>query len=415
MSQAALSPSPGWLEEGWRRLGWVSAPVGGGDDIAAPVVPGAMVAGVLVDGDATLAVGGTVTEVRGQEVWAFGHPFLGGGGMQLPLARARVLGVLPSIMSSFKLFNVGRPVGSFEVDRAHGVWGRLGVEPAMVAVQVSADGRTYQFRCVRHRVLLPLLVGYLTAGCNAARGRTFGEQTLEVRLEVEYGDGQSLSLEQGLSSADAPASAAAMVSGLLGYLQSSPFPMPDVERVRVELDADEDVARADVVDVVAERSVVRPGETLGVRVRLQPRQGAELTRLLSVRVPSQVPDGPLDLVVADGLSWSAYDLQARPFDPGSFADELRLVRRLLPSTHLVLAFERADFGVAVRGASMPVPPSVVLALRTGLGPNLGTTTHQVVGVVEEVFPYPLRGAQRLTLRVRSEARQGQTPPAPEEP
>jgi len=45
-----------------------------------------MVAGVLVTGDATVAVGGTVTEVRGDRVWAFGHPFLGGGALEMPLA-----------------------------------------------------------------------------------------------------------------------------------------------------------------------------------------------------------------------------------------------------------------------------------------------------------------------------------------
>ncbi len=120
------SPAGGdWLAESWRRLGWVSVP-GGSSQEPSPgsFEPGAMVAGVMVDGDAVLAAGGTVTEVRGDQVWAFGHPFLGGGGFRLPMARARVVTVLPSQASSFKFFTVGEIVGSFVADRSSGIWGK---------------------------------------------------------------------------------------------------------------------------------------------------------------------------------------------------------------------------------------------------------------------------------------------------
>ena len=170
-ASAGWRPTEGhWLAESWDRLGWVSTPGGSHDAVAGgELVPGAMVAGVLVDGDATLGAGGTVTEVRGDQVWAFGHPFLGTGGASLPMARARVVTVLPSLASSFKFFTIGETIGSFTSDRMHGIWGRLGETTAMVPVTVAVDGREYDFRSLRHPGLTPFLVAYVTQASQSSR------------------------------------------------------------------------------------------------------------------------------------------------------------------------------------------------------------------------------------------------------
>jgi len=398
----------GWLAEGWRRMGWVS---GGGGAAAVPgpegaVEPGAMVAGVLVSGDATFAVAGTVTAVEGDEVWAFGHPFLTGGGLAMPLARAHVVAVMPSQMVSFKFFTVGEVRGAFLADRTHGVWGRLGQTAPTVPVDISAGGRSYRFRAVRHPVLLPLMVAYLTQASHAARDRTFGDQTVAVRVAAQYAGQPESVLEETLAAGDASAVAAGLASAVVAYLEGGPFPVPELERVSVDLDASEGLERAEVLDVVPERRVVRPGEVLGVRVRLRPHRGAEMTRVVRLRVPPELDAGRLDLVVADGAAWAAYDLAMRPLRTGSFADELRLVERLTPSTHLVVALEQPGAGVALRGGTVAAPAGVVALLQSGLGSNLSTTTYRVVAKREEVLPFPLVGAQRVILDVRPDRRPG---------
>jgi hypothetical protein len=110
----------------------------------------------------------------------------------------------------------------------------------------------------------------------------------------------------------------------------------------------------------------------------------------------------IDIVVADGASWTAYDLQMRPGVPASFADDVALLGRLVPSTRLVVALEQRDPGVMVRGGTVAAPASVVLALRAGLGPNMATTSYRVVAMHQEEMPHPVLGAQRLTLRVRTD-------------
>jgi hypothetical protein len=395
----------GWLADGFDRLGLVSVPGGASAETGSlPVEPGAMIAGVLVDGDAVVAAGGTVTEVRGERVWAFGHPFLGAGSVELPMARARVVSVLPSQASSFKFFTVGDAVGTLVSDRSRGILGRLGSPPDMIPLSVAVDDRRYEFRSVRHEALTPFLIAYVVQTSQAARGRVFGEQTIGVEVELRYRDREPAVYREVLASADAPVQAAALAAGVTAYLESSSFEPPELESVAVELTTAERLRAADMVSAVPDRRIVRPGEELPVRLRFQPHRGAVFEREELILVPPEMPDGALDLVVADGASWTLYELGMRPLVPASFADEIRLVNSLLPSSSVVLALERRQLGVTLRGGSVAVPPSVAVQLRTGLGPDLATTSHAVAKMEVVDLGTTVSGAVRIGLEVRTDQR-----------
>ena len=418
LSTGGMGLPSGWMAEAWERLGLLSAGGAGASEAAAagagPLEPGAMIAGIMASGDVTLTVGGTVTEVEGDQVWAFGHPFLGGGAFPMTLARAHVITVLPSQMSSFKFYSVGEPIGAFRVDRLHGVWGRLGESVAPVPVEVSVDDRSYHFDCVRHPILLPLLAGYLTQASHFARGRQFGEQTLMVRAEATLADATTVAVEQTFATPDAPALAAGVSTMLLAYLEGAPVAVPEVASVHITLHTAEHIEQADVVEAVPDHTIVRPGDRLGIMVRLRRHQGGDEVRRYDVVVPADSPRGRLDLVVADGASWTQYDLKMRPQSPATAADEIRLIDRLVPSNRLVLALERRDPGVALPGGPLSTPPSVQLAMRSGLSTNLEAVTYRVVVKSIEEMPYAVLGAARLPLMVRFDGSDGEPEPAPEE-
>lgn len=394
----------GWIGELWDRMGWVSGPPTSGstDGVAGQLRPGAMVAGVLVDGDVTLAAGGTVTEVRGDQVWAFGHPFLKGGGVQIPLARAGVVTILASQALSFKFFTVGEQIGVLRADRSHGVWGRLGPTAAMVPVAVQVNGRSYGFRAIRHESLLPSLAAYLTMSSLEARGRAMGNQTVSLDLALDYGNGLVAELAESFVGSEAGLQTAGMVAAAVGYLENSAFEGPALEGIRVELRAEEELDVAELVSVTPDRWVVSPGEALRVRLRVRPHRGEEYFRNIELVVPESVPEGRLDLVVADGTAWSVYDLQMRPPRTGSFVDEVELFGRLVPSDHLVLAFERHEVGVSMPGGNLAIPPSLVVQMRSALGADLQTTDYAVITRTAEEMPTPVSAAQRISLTVRVE-------------
>jgi hypothetical protein len=296
----------GWLAESWRRMGWV-ATTGGGEmdgEVAGEVSPGSMVAAVMVDGDVTMAAGGTVTEVRDDRLWAFGHQSLGSGATSMPLARAGVVVVVPSLMNSFKLFTVGEPIGAVVADRCDGILGLLGEEAPMVPVSVVVDDRSYSFRAVRHPVLTPLLAGYLASASHGIRGRSFGNQTVGAKVSVTYQGLEPVAVAATFSSPSAPAEASAFATAVVAYLEGSAFAGPDIASIDISLESVERLEAATIVDIVPARRTVRPGEDLAVQFRLQPYRGAEETHTVVVRIPEGIPEGRLDLVGADGTAWT---------------------------------------------------------------------------------------------------------------
>lgn len=409
MAGPGALPATGWIAEMWQRMGWVSGPAaaGSGGTTAGALVPGSMVAGVLVDGDVVLGAGGTVTEVRGDQVWAFGHPFLGGGQVEIPLSRAHVVAVLPSQLQSFKFFTVGDRLGSLRADRTHGVWGLIGRPAPMVPIEVAVDGRSYSFRGLRHGIMLPSIVGFLASSSLSARGRGFGDQTVALELELSYQGGKTATIQETYAGSDAGLQAAALAAAAVGYLENSSFDPPPLESVRVALASVEDLESATLVSATPERWVVEPGDSLPVRLRLRPHRGAEYSEVVEVPIPAGVGEGRLDLVVADGGSWTMYDLTMRPPRAASFAHELAVFDRLVSSRRFVLALERRQVGVALPGGTLSVPPSVVVQLRSGLGANLETTEYGVVARVEREMPTVVLGAERLPLTVRLEERDTQ--------
>jgi len=102
--------------------------------------PGDAIGAVLLRGDFYVAATGTVTYVDGDRVYAFGHPFLDMGEVKFPMAKSEIVGVMPSLATSFKFANGGEVVGAFRQDRSSGIMGQLGDSADMIPVDVTVDG-----------------------------------------------------------------------------------------------------------------------------------------------------------------------------------------------------------------------------------------------------------------------------------
>ncbi len=396
----------GWSADVRDRMGWVTAPGGGIDRASSPsgpLLPGSMIAAVLVRGDASLSAGGTVTAVDGDQVWAFGHPFLGAGDVAMPMARASIVTILPSLASSFKMFSAGETIGAIRSDRRHGVWGRLGDDVDMVPLTVDTGDTSYRFEILRHEVLTPLLAGILVAGAQQVRGRSFGMQTIDLGLEIDLRNGERLDLSQVFDGGDAPTQAAAWTSAVVGYLTASPFASDDIGSLAVSLESAEGLERATVLDVTPDRWVVEPGDLLRIRVRLK-RPGSSVETVgMELRVPEEVGPGKIDLVVADGASWTAYDLQVRPSRPGDFEDEVRLLGRLHTARKLVAVFEIPGASLVLSGGTVAAPIGAVATLRSGMGSELRTAKYRVVSRTSVDTGGAVAAAARLRLTVRTQS------------
>ncbi|MDP6439956.1 MAG: SpoIVB peptidase S55 domain-containing protein, partial [Candidatus Brocadiia bacterium] len=149
------------------------------------LVPGVPVGAVFVTGDIDIAGMGTLTQVDGNQVLAFGHPMYGEGGrMNYPLGVARVQAVVPSAQHSFKISSTEKIVGSLTRDAETAIVGRLGVKAPMFPCTVKVKGTrdvTYRYQVAGQWEMAPYW-SFLVAALSGLRWEGSGD-LLTVRIK----------------------------------------------------------------------------------------------------------------------------------------------------------------------------------------------------------------------------------------
>ncbi len=289
------------------------------------LTPGKAVDVVLMDGDFQLAANGTVTDRYGDQVLAFGHPFLGLGPVRVPMATAEVVTVLSNANSSFKISNSGRIVGAFEQDRKTGIQGRIGAEAPMIPMVLrvkSERPREYRMRLAALPDFVPLLVGSgVVAGLEAA-SYTTGSQSLDLtaRLGLRgYGD---LVVRQSFDGNTAVSEASSFLLAIVSYISQNPLEKVDVESVEVDLAQTDQPVFASLVGANASRTVVRPGDRVMLNLDFVPYRGDRFRHSMPLDLPGDLPAGRYSLLVGDGASVDAARLSLEPAEPVSFPQAL---------------------------------------------------------------------------------------------
>jgi SpoIVB peptidase S55 len=368
---------------------------------------GSSVGIVLVDGDFRLAAIGTVTDRYGDQVLAFGHPFLGLGPINVPMASAEVVMVLSNQNSSFKISNLGEEIGAFEQDRKAGIQGRLGVKAPTVPMVLRLSGggsdqpREFHMRLADVPLFTPMLVSSsLVAGLESA-SYTSGSQGLDVTARFrlkKYGD---LEVRQSFDGDSATGEAAAFLMAVASYVSQSGIEKVGFEDIEVEVAQSLQPRAATIVGAHAERTVVRPGEKLGINLDLAAYRGERFRRSVSLDLPEDLPAGRYSLLIGDGASADGARLTLEPADPVNFPQLLELLRSLHSRRELVVLGIYGGPGLSVAGEVMPQLPgsmrSIWGAASSDSAVALGATIAQEH---DETMPMPISGLVRVDLEVR---------------
>jgi hypothetical protein len=366
--------------------------------------PGQAVDVVLVDGDFQLAANGTVTDRYGDQVLAFGHPFLGLGPVKVPMATAEVVTVLSSANSSFKISNTGRIIGAFEQDRKTGIQGRIGAEAPMVPMVVkigSERPREYHMRLAALPEFMPLLVGSgMVAGLEAA-SYTTGSQSLDMTAHLRlrgYGD---LVVRQSFDGNGAVSEASTFLISIVSYLAQNSLEKIDIDGVEVEVGQTDNPTFANLVGANASRTVVHPGDRVGLNLDFVPYRGDRFRRSLTLDLPGDLQAGTYSLLVGDGASVDAARLALEPSDPVRFPQALDLLRSFHSRRDLVVLGIYAGPGLSVAGESMPRLPGSVRSLWGAAASGSAVALRSAVVQQKRMsMDVPVQGLVRIDLEVR---------------
>ena len=403
--------SPGWFfGRVAEAAGWVAAPAGSsgqspGTGPGTPVQPGSSLSTVLLSGDMLLAATGTVTWVDRDSVLAFGHPFLSMGPIEMPMAQANVLTVLPSVYRSFKFADTGPVFGSVTQDRSTGILGTFGTRAKMVpiTVRIASDElpvQTFRFEAVHNSMLTPVLAAVAIDNVLTTLEKRSGERTLVWKSSIRTPE-RDVRWDTVFSGLQAREDAVTSLAVLTNYLMANEFRDLQILGVDVEIRHSDRLQNGRIVNVEPRKERFRAGERVPVRVDVVDFRGGSRRVTLDLDIPKNTPPGPLTVFVGDGNSATAYDLAVYPADPQSLDQVLDFLGRMRPPNSLNLIAYRKAAGAVVAGEPLAALPPSVAALLRDRGPGDGTPDLSFVRLqsVTVEQPVPITGSVQLNLEV----------------
>jgi SpoIVB peptidase S55 len=280
---------------------------------------GAPISVQLISGDFMVGAVGTVTLVEGKNILAFGHPFLNDARARYAAAPAYVNAIIPASDIPFKLAeSINKPFGAITTDRPYAVGGTVGADPQLLPLEITVRGqtsssiitapvpnRTFKLGLAPVEAFTGVLAyaSTLSALDATLEGSQPGSATISLAMTFNQSGGdKTITFKDRIAEEnDISTLSAQRAAGAVALVAENPFKAPGLQRLKLTLElAPYNLMR--LVKAEPEVKKVKPGQTVGLNLRLQPWRAPSLVRRISVKIPSDASEGEYILKVRGGLT-----------------------------------------------------------------------------------------------------------------
>jgi hypothetical protein len=378
---------------------------------AGALEPGSAISIPLVRGDLDASAGGIVTHIEGDRLYAFGHQLFSLGFTELPIHKARTIAVFPSLQNSFTILETGDPVGATRQDRSSGIYGILGEKARLIPMTVQMTTsrgakKVLKYEVARDQFLTPFLVNFTVFNSIVASERALGVATLEIKGKISIKGQKAVEIENRFSSdSNSPAFASLSIALPVNFLLAFGYQNLEFEKIEIEISAMEEDRAALLDSVRVDRSEIRAGDAVDMKVSSRKANGESVEDYYPVRIPPDVTPGPISLLVADGTTIMERDAreQGDQLVPRDLSQLIEFINRLRKNDRLYVRLFRQEAGAVIRGEGLPgLPPSILSILRSERTTG-GMSPIQTSTFMEFELPpsdYVTSGSKMLSLRIR---------------
>jgi hypothetical protein len=375
----------------------------------AKLIPGGGISVALATGDADLTAVGTVTDVVGDKVMAFGHSFFGAGATELPMGPAYIHTVISGRFSSFKMGSSLKMTGTITRDEVTAVAGQIGRKTKMIPMKVlvdwTADKRkqAFNYKVARHRFMTPMIVSMLLG--DAAWGwRQLPERHhVSYSVTVDFGKLGKYHSSNMSSGSDIFWASSDLDRAIYSMMRNPYGPIPNILGIDVSIKIEPGEIDARIIDFRLDSDTYGPGETLtGVLTLERPRK-ARATMPVKFKLPDDLPEGQHTLQVSDWIAAASADMQEQPhkYDPKTTAQLLASIQRsvLLQGNVLYMRLPLSDGGgIVLDKKELPDLPASKAAMITQ-AKLLDTKTFTRSLLRKTKVSYVLSGSDTVSFKV----------------
>jgi hypothetical protein len=333
------------------------------------LLPGTSISVQLVRGDYSLAASGTVTWRDGDQIYAFGHPFLSLGSAEMPMTEASVVTVIPNVNNSFKLAIPGAMVGSISQDRSTGVFGKLGIAPRMVPVKITlhtSRDRTeqYSYEIANDSFLTPLLLNITIFNTITGSERSLGDSTISLKGEINVKGQSTIALDRRFSAQSAAIAAAGSVAIPVATLLGSGFDDVEIKGVTLDISSTDTKYAASLERISLDRTEVHRGDNVEIQAYVRTDSGKQFVQRIPMKIPADLPTGQLLIFVGDGGALQEGSA-AKAFVPRDLGQLVSAINKVKKSDRLYVKLFRVTAGAVIGTSELPnLPPSVMATLNS---------------------------------------------------
>ncbi len=375
--------------------------------------PGDAVGVQLITGDLLMDATGTVTYVDGNKVLAFGHPLYNLGAVDFGLAKAHVIGVLPSLNVSQKLAFSTTQVGRLVQDRATGVLGELGTPPRMIPVNIEmlkseTIVESYKLKVVVDKILTPFLLNTAVTSLLMAEERSIGDLTLEFRGTIYLENGASIQMED-LFSGNFDSSiglCANLITSVAFFLTNNEFRDLAIHRVDLKFSATEDIRMSYLEKVILDKYDVSPGELIQIKIYTRNFRGGSQLQDGVIPAPALPSGSEFYLIVSDTASLQQFErvqYSSAGFIPRSLDQMVRMLGNMRKNNRIYIKIVAEKPGLFLKGEEMPnLPPSMTSMFASPRAASSAPTalTRSTLFQVQVRVPYVFQGATVIPVKIK---------------
>jgi len=378
------------------------------------LAPGGAISVLLVTGDASYSAVGTVTDIIGDRVLAFGHAFFGEGAINMPIGPAYIDTVVSNLFGSFKLSSDLNVTGTLDRDEMVAVAGQIGPVPSMIPMTVQVNrtdlpektethAESYSYNVVRHRYLTSLIVAIVTEDAVWQWRNPPEKHTVSYSAEVDFEGLGTYRVSNVVSDRDIFPVLSDTIRPISALLNNPFGKPPKVRRIDIKMRIDKGTLAAKVKDLKLDGRIYRPGQTVTGKLLIEPYRKQRRVLPVRLKLPEDLPEGEYMLTACD---YMAAAIAAKNDNPHRY--QPRTVKQLFESLKGVVRY-RADrlylrlpldrTGVALEQKELPdLPGSKGAVIKQADRPD--TETFKMSIVKEVSCPYVLSGKAAAQFEVR---------------
>ncbi|MBN1221879.1 MAG: hypothetical protein JXB23_01430, partial [Candidatus Aminicenantes bacterium] len=367
----------------------------------------------LITGDLSMSYVGTVTYVNGSKILAFGHPIFNLGSVAYAMTKAEVIGIMPSLQSSFKLTSNETPIGRFTQDRMPGIYGEIGPMPEMIPLNITIQddrgaNKEFHVKIIEDKIFTPLLTNMVVANLVTGEERAISDLSLELKGDIYLENGKSIQLEDMFSGNfdSAVTNLSGLVTSVVYFLTSNEFRDLAIHRIDLKIKASEEVKYSFLEKVWLDKYDVLPGEIIRIKVFTRNFRGEVSEIEGGIPVPHLPSGSEFQLVVADAASLQQLEssqYKARAFVPRDLEQLIRILSNLRKNNRIYFKILASKPGLFLMGEEMPnLPPTMKSMFSSSRAASSSPTEleQSTLGQLQQPVSSVFRGATLIPIKIK---------------